>query len=748
MATGAVPINGGPGLMRVVSPQSLTSHLESLSTPISPEPDVVMTELAGYVRDQWDIMRMHRNSGHGWSERLLHAQRVFKGEYDAQKLSEIREFGGSDIYARITALKSRTASAMLREVFLGKDRPWGLDPTPEPKLPDELTQTVAQLVELETRNLMASGQPIDINSIRDRTNSLMAAAERAARKRAEKESVAAERKLDDLLVEGGFYEALGEFLVDLPLFPFACLKGPVVRIVPDVVWQQGVAVTQQKAKMFWERKSPFDIFWSPGASNIRDADVIEILRLTRVDLNDLLGLPGYNEDAIRAVLDEYGRGGLRDWVDPTDHERAVSESRESPSVNRSNMIDCLEYHGNVQGRLLLEYGFEEEEIPDELRDYFVQVWLIGRHVIKAQISPNPRKRHPYYITSFEKVPGTPVGNALPDLLADIQDGANAALRSLVNNLSIASGPQVVVDEERLAPSENPDEMYPWKRWRTKSDPMASNQGSLKPIEFFQPQSNAAELMGVYKEWTMMADEISAIPRYISGSDKVGGVGRTASGLAMLMGNASKVLQMVASNVDRDIVLPLITSLYDMVMLTDRTGLFRGDEAIRVRGVEVIIQRETTRQRSMELLGSTANPLDASIIGIPGRAKMLRGVIEDVMPDMDIIPDDDDLQAGMTGMAPPGQPGAPNPMLPPPEPGTGTASTPGAPSAPGGSPPAPANMSPGVPDAKAMRGMAGASGGAVQQFALGGMVTSQVTRGRRRFNVVRDASGKISGFEVE
>ena len=40
----------------------------------------------------------------------------------------------------------------------------------------------------------------------------------------------AEDKLEQFLAEGGFYTALAEFLVDLPLFPYAVIKGPTVRI--------------------------------------------------------------------------------------------------------------------------------------------------------------------------------------------------------------------------------------------------------------------------------------------------------------------------------------------------------------------------------------------------------------------------------------------------------------------------------------------------------------------------------------
>jgi hypothetical protein len=42
---------------------------------------------------------------------------------------------------------------------------------------------------------------------------------------------------------------------------------------------------------------------------------------------------------------------------------------------------------------------------DELRDYHVDVYVVGSHILKANLSPSPRTRHNYFITSFEKVPG-------------------------------------------------------------------------------------------------------------------------------------------------------------------------------------------------------------------------------------------------------------------------------------------------------------------------------------------------------
>ena len=636
------------GTLRVVSNAQLTAAEQAAdqerAAAEAAANETSMTGLSAYIRSQFDMMKRHRNTtGQGWSERLLHALRVFNGQYDATKLAEIQRFGGSEVYARIIAMKCRGATSLLNDVYLSPQRPWAIEPSDDPTIPQHVIDSIKQLSMVEVQTLMAGGQEPDVNAMRDRIQQLTEAARQAAKKKAAMQAKVSEDKIDEILHDGGFYKALAEFLVDLPLFPFACMKGPVVRIVPSVVWENGQAVVEQKPRFFWNRISPFDIWWTPGVNDIEDAAVIERTRLTRADLNDLLDLPGYNTDAIRSVLEDYGRGGLNEDWDMTDTERAVNESRENPFLNQSGLINCLEYHGNIQGKMLVEYGMDESQIPDPLRDYFVQCWLIGRHIIKVQMAPSPRKRHPYFITSFEKVPGTPVGNGLPDLLADVQESGNAVLRALINNMSIASGPQVVVNDDRLSPDEDGEELYPWKRWHVQSDPMGNN--GAPPISFFQPNSNAQELFQVYQQFVNMADELSAIPKYLQGSGAGGGAGRTASGLAMLMGNASKILQTVAANVDRDVISPLLNQLYDMIMLTDTSGLLTGEENIKVMGVAVAVQRVTQRSRQLEFLQITANPIDMQIVGPKGRATVLREVSQGLgLPGTEIVPSDEQIEA--------------------------------------------------------------------------------------------------------
>ena len=605
-----------------------------------PQPEV--PQLAGYIKGQFEIFRNHRNTVNGWSDRLIESLRTFNGQYSPTKMQEVQKFGGSQIYARLSAQKCRAASSLLRDVYLGQDQPWGIEPAKDPDVPPDVIQKIDALMSQETQMVtQVTGQQPTPQDLQTRRAALIQSASDAAKKKAVKQATVSEKRIEELLREGGFYHALAEFLVDLPIFPFACLKGPIVKIVPEISWPPGGGrpIVQQKPKLFWQRVSPFDLWWTPGVGDIVNANVIEKSRLTRAELNDLLDLPGFNQDEVRAVLDEYGRGGLYDNWDTTDAERAVLESRENPAWNRSGLITQMEFHGNVQGRVLQEYGMPG--VSDELRDYRIDAYVIGSHVIKANLAPSPRARHNYYVTSFEKVPGTPIGNGLQDLVADLQEGANATLRSLVNNMSISSGPQVVINDDRIRPEEHSDDLYPWKRWHVNNDPVGNN--AKPPIEFYQHNSNAQELLTVFKSFTDLSDDISAIPKYIGGQPG-GGAGRTSSGLAMLMGNASKILQTVAANIDRDVFEVALLQLSDLILLTDTTGILTGEEQISVQGTTVAVQRETQRQRQLEFLQHTMNPVDIEIMGIPGRGAVLRSVSQTIGLEGDaIVPDDDVLQ---------------------------------------------------------------------------------------------------------
>lgn len=669
----------GGGLLRVVSNTQMMQKEREAAEQVAAAQAVTpeMTSLASYIRTRWTVMRNHRNSansgpgGRPLNERLLSALRTFHGEYDARKLAEIRQFGGSEVYARIVSVKCRGASSLLRDIYLGTEKPWQLEPTPDPVIPDDVSDKIQQVVAFEIDGLMRSGQPVDPVMLQERVQKLMDDAARAMRTKAKKEAKEADRRLDDVLTQGGFYEALSQIIFDLPIFPYVVMKGPVVRMTWDLAWENGKPIQKRVPRLYWERVSPFDFYWSPGASTLMDADTAERQRNTRASLAEVMDLPGYNKEAVQAVLEAFGRGGLHDWMDSTDQPRAQSEGRENPNLNQSGLIDTLEFNGMVPGRMLQEWGMKEAAALDPLKDVQVQAWLIDRWVIKVQLTPSPRRRPYYYTTSFEKVPGTLAGNGLPDILEDIQDVANSALRALVNNQAMASGPQIEITTDRVAQGSDVTSVFPWKRWYVTSDPIAGSQNQPS-IKFFQPQSHAQEFLIIYKEMTNVADELSAIPKYTTGSDRLGGAGRTASGLSMLMNNANKILQTVAANLDGDIVEQVCQNLYDMCMLVDAGVKLRGDENVRVWGVQIAAKRELERQRQLELLRLTANPIDMQAMGVVGRAKMLRTVADATgFEGEEIVPDPEQLQAAMGAAAepgappqvPPGKGGGPSPQAP-------------------------------------------------------------------------------------
>src|SRR6185436_10901711 len=263
------------GVLRVVPGAQLEAQLQAeaaakiqLENP--PQPD--MSALAAYVRGQFEMSQRHRDdAASGWTERMLSALRTFNGVYDSTKIAEIRKFGGSMVYARIVAMKCRGANSLLRDVYLAPDRPWAIEAPADPDLPAEVIQSIQTLVQTDLMSYQQLAQQQSLSQpgapppeppnpamIRDRVNQLMEAARNAEKKNARKRAALAQDKIEEILESGGFYKAMAEVLMDLPLFPFACLKGPVVRIVPDVTWepdaQGNVAPTvSEKPRMFWER---------------------------------------------------------------------------------------------------------------------------------------------------------------------------------------------------------------------------------------------------------------------------------------------------------------------------------------------------------------------------------------------------------------------------------------------------------------------------------------------------------------
>lgn len=619
--------------------------------------------MAGHVRKAWSLARDSKQQH--IEQRMLENLRARRGEYDPDKLMAIRAAGGSEVYAGLTSVKCRAAASWMRDVLSAGNtgRAWSIEPTPIPDLPPELNLQIVKQVAAQVQAAIMQGVELEqdavVQMMADMRAKVLNEAKQAAREKAENMA----NKMEDQLDEGGFRQALDAFLDDITTFPAAILKGPILRRKPRIAWLpagQGSYTPQvhDEIVMEWERVSPFDIYPSPGATSINDGSMIERHRLSRADLQDMIGVQGYDDGAIRLVLEDYSRGGLKEWlIDEVARAEAEGQDTVHAAINSEGLIDALQYWGSVSGRHLLDWGMTSKQVPDPLKEYQVECWLVGRHVIRAVLNHDPLRRRPYYKASYEEVPGAFWGNAVADLVRDAQLACNAALRALVNNMSMASGPQVSVNIDRLAPGENLTTLTPWKIWQVTSDPLNAGSNQVKPIEFFQPNSNADTLMAIYEKFSQMADEYSGIPKYLSG-DTTGGAGRTASGLSMLIGNAAKSLKAVLGNIDINVIEPLLMRQYDHNMLYADDPDLKGDVRITARGSSALVAKESAQVRRNEFLAATTNPIDMQIVGLTGRAAILRETAKnlDMNPDA-IVPSDDELRARMAAaaLAPPQDP---------------------------------------------------------------------------------------------
>ncbi len=611
----------------------------------------VVQALAGFIRKTWMSSMLAKQQT---SEiKMLKSVRARRGEYDPDKLAQLREQGSSTIYMMLTSNKCRAASSWLRDTLVtaADEKPWTIKPGAIPDLPPSQVESIMAQAQQEVMQLYAAGTPPTDQQVRERLLEMKDMAMSHLKDMAGRTAERMEVKMTDQLQEGNWSKAFSDFLDDITTFPSAFIKGPVVRKRPKMQWVPGQngdyqLDVQDELCLEWERVDPFNIYPAADASTVDDGALIERHKLHRADLQALIGVDGYSDGAIRMVLEEYGKGGLRDWI-YVDMNKAAAEGKSTMGVqqNPSQLIDALQYWGNVQGQLLRDWGMSEEEIPDPLMDYAIEAWVIGTWVIKAVLNPDPLGRKPYYKASYEEVPGAYWGNSVADLCRDAQDICNAAARALVNNMSIASGPQVVYNIDRLPQGENITQMYPWKVWQVTSDPMAGGQA---PMQFFQPSSLSAELMAVYEKFSTLADEYTGIPKYMTGESVAGGAGRTASGMSMMMSNAGKAIKQVISNIDENVIRLAIERLYFYNMRYGDDPDLKGDVNIVARGATSLLVKEQAQMRQNQFLQiALSNPVTQQIVGVEGIAELLRQAAKtlDLNPD-NIVPPVEIIKARM------------------------------------------------------------------------------------------------------
>jgi hypothetical protein len=593
--------------------------------------------LTAYIRTCWDAAQIAKKP---IETIMLRALRQRNGDYEPEKLAQITRQGGSEIYMMLTEVKCRAAESWLRDILLDQGTPpWDLQPTAIPEIgptqqkeiQDEFADRVMQMLQ-ELGQAPTAAEMQELRELVSQEYRFRVLQE--AQNRADKMKL----KITDQFSQGNWGEAFNEFLTDLVTFPCAFTKGPIIRRQRTLEYKrsaEGKTIVEAGEKLGpeYERVDPFSIYPEPGVTHLNDGYLFELHRMPRTQLSELIGVPGYDDDAIRKVLKE---GNGRSWLsEGVELQKDQLERKYYTYRTPVDSFDALEFWGKVTGTHLREWGLSDEEVPDPAKEYDANVWVVGDYVIKAVLNYDPLGEKPYSKTSFIKSPGAFWGRGIPEIIEDLQSVCNASARALVNNMAIASGPQVEVNLERIPPNEDITQLSPWKIWQVMNDPLGS---SAPAVRFTQPDSRANELMAVYDRFSRLADDHSGIPAYVYGDMNVQGAGRTASGLSMLMGSAGKSIRQVVMHIDNDIIRPTVQRQFLYNMRYDEDESIKGDVEVIAKGAINLAVKETVNIRRVEFLNATANPMDLEIIGQDGRAAILREVAKGLqMPVDDIIP---------------------------------------------------------------------------------------------------------------
>ena len=531
----------GIGVQVVSIDQLVKEHLDGLdSVTEGMSKEMMVNSLRLHILKSFQDNKEARETS-GVNKLLLDSLRDYNGQYSPSDLAKIRSQGGSEIFMNLTSTKVRAAISWIKDILLGgKEDAFSIETTPEVELPDDVVAKISKVVTKDFERMVEEGkqkpqqegQPQQapdaaetLKEINERKRDLYSAILNEINKEADFAFNLIEKKIKDGMKEGQWDYALSEVIDDFCIFPTAFLKGPIVTVQKRLRWENGEAVPSKDYVMMNKRVSPLDMYPAPEATTVNDGDLIEHLRMSRKEIASLIDAKNYDADAIRRVLsNNEGKGQPEAYDSNIEQEKAQEELRDSVDSYNKNVYHGLHFFGTAPVKLLVEWGVDDPELTERDPDDEVEIEaiLVGSEVIKCVLNDDILGRRPYYSASYQKRPGSIWGTAPPYLMRDIQKMCNACARALSNNMGLSSGPIMEVVIDRLADGQEVRSLRPLDIIQTTSDPSG---GSGKAVNFILVPSVAAELLAVYKEFEVRADDVTMIPRYAYGNDRNGGAGQ-------------------------------------------------------------------------------------------------------------------------------------------------------------------------------------------------------------------------------
>lgn len=582
-----------------------------------------------------------------WIEDL----RAFMGQYDPNVLAKIRERGDrSQVYVGLTRTKVLAAFSRITDLlFQPGQKFFSIESTPIAKQP----LVEKDLTEQAALEIMQAAQVVDPNLVDDLIQARLMELKTELEEETERRVENMEEAILDQSLESNLEGKMKDAIMEQVIFGTGAMKAGTLRIEKDHKWIKGdegfSLIYEENLVPEMEAVSIFDLYPDPYATSIEDMrNLFRRHVISRQEFVDLKEFPGFNEDIIDEIVEDYHHGNHTE-------EQHEKDRREIANVNeittKTGKFEVLEFWGSVNGYDLEELGVDLGE-DDPTQEYQANIWISSGKVIKAQMNPLPGGIIPYFIFPYEKNPHAFWGTGVPRMMRDSQQTMNSATRIYLDNVALSSGPMVEVNTDIMASGEDPTELYPWRVFLREG-----GDGNQPMVRFYQPQSNSPALVSVIELFRRFADETTALPSYTHGQTQ-SSLNRTATGISILMSNANIVLKSVIKNIDDYLTKPLIRSLYDWNMTWNENELVKSDMRVVAKGSTALIQKEVQSQRLLQFLSLINNPLDAQMIK---RDKLLTDVAKslDIDPDEVIksqkeLMDEQALQQAILGMQQGGQ----------------------------------------------------------------------------------------------
>jgi len=426
-----------------------------------------------------------------------------------------------------------------------------------------------------------------------------------------------EKKIHDQLEESGASKHLRSTAFEMALFGTGVMKGPFAVDKEYPSWDdEGDYDPTIKTVPQVSHVSVWNFYPDPDANNMDEAQfVIERHKMSRSQLRALKKRPHFRSEVIEAAIAEGENYTRESWEDD------LSDYAPEHGVDR---FEVLEYWGMCDIDMLLE---QEVDIPKDLQsldELQVNVWICNGKLIRMVLNPFKPSTIPYMAAPYELNPYSFFGVGIAENMDDTQTLMNGFMRMSVDNAVLSGNLLIEVDETNLVPGQDLS-VYPGKVFR--------RQGGAPGQAIFGTKfpNVSQENLQLFDKARQLADESTGLPSFAHGQTGVSGVGRTASGISMLMNAASGSVKTVIKNVDDYLLKPLGEGLFRFNMQFDFDKSLKGDLEVKARGTESLMANEVRSQRLMQFLQVASNPALAPF------AKF-QYVIREIAKAMDLDPD--------------------------------------------------------------------------------------------------------------